>query len=130
MEQSRHELVFSHGGESWCNTRRGSRMQKPWGLHDPCLLGGRPGAIYQDAKRDCLQLEELWPCFLFLFKLLFFPDFLQPAWPLCFISTKEIIETLGFQQSSVKPKMRAFSFTGVRWPGSKVRLHSCSACQP
>lgn len=29
----------------------------------------RLGAIYQDAKSDCLQLEELQPHFVFLFKL-------------------------------------------------------------
>lgn len=31
--------------------------------------GEKTGAVHQDVKSDCLQLEGLWPCFILLFKL-------------------------------------------------------------
>lgn len=84
----------------------------------------RLGAIYQDAKSDCLQLEELQPHFVFLFKILYFPDFLHPSC-MCFINPKEMIKVLGVPQTPAEPTS-VFFFIGIRWAGSQVCLLSCS----
>lgn len=85
----------------------------------------RLGAIYQDAKSDRLQLEELQPHFVFLFKLLYFPDF--PAiLGMCFINPKEMIKVLGVPQTPAEPTSVFFLYWNSDGLAPKSVFFPCS----